>query len=84
MLFLLARTIASMGAREGNNAPAAAMPPVLTVQVTTPQARQRREEILANGSIVAWHDGVAEAELSEGAAALVEAEAMLTLTPHDK
>jgi HlyD family secretion protein len=63
MLFLLATTIASMAARESNDAPAAAEQSVLTVQVTTPQVREWRDEVLANGSIVAWHEAVVGAEL---------------------
>ena len=84
---------------------------VLTVQVITPRVREWRDDVLAHGSVVAWHeaaigaelDGLrlievradvgsrvaagdllarfdpapVQAELSERAAALVEAEAML-------
>jgi RND family efflux transporter MFP subunit len=63
MLFLLATTLASMGARESNDAPAAEEQSVLTVQVTTPQVREWRDEVLANGSIVAWHEAVVGTEL---------------------
>lgn len=64
MLFLLATTIASMSIRDNNDdAPAATDQSVLTVQVTKPQEREWRDEVLANGSIVAWHEAVIGAEL---------------------
>ena len=73
MLFLLATTIASMGVRDDNAAPAATEQSVLTVQVTTPLVREWRDEVLANGSIVAWHEAVVGAEL--GGLRLVEVRA---------
>lgn len=36
---------------------------VLTVQVTTPQPKEWRDEVIAHGSIVAWHEATVGAEL---------------------
>src|SRR5688500_16644112 len=63
MLFLVAMTVASMSGRESNDPPAAEDQSVLTVQVTTPQVREWRDEILAHGSIAAWHEATVGAEL---------------------
>src|SRR5512134_1298169 len=65
MLFLLATAIGSMGVRDTSGAPAVNEQSVLTVKVTTPREREWRDEVLAHGSIVAWHEAVIGAELGD-------------------
>lgn len=63
MFFLLATAVASMGSRDDSSTPAAEEQSVLTVEVTTPRERTWRDEVLAHGSILAWHEAVIGAEL---------------------
>jgi hypothetical protein len=50
MLFLLAKTIASMGGREGGNVRGAEEEFVVTGEVTAPPVRARWDENLAQGN----------------------------------
>lgn len=63
VLMATAIAIASIGASEINDAVPVAEQSVLTVQVTTPQSREWRDEVRAHGSIVAWHEAAIGAEL---------------------
>lgn len=65
MLFLVAIAVASTGGRGSSDAPVAREQSVLTVQVTTPREREWRDEVLAHGSIVPWHEAVIGAEASD-------------------
>ena len=55
--------MASMGTDQADDAAAVGEQPVLSVQVITPRSREWRDEVLAHGSIVAWHEASVGAEL---------------------
>ncbi len=60
---LVAATVATAFVVRPDDEKALVEQPVLTVQVTTPQLREWRDEIVAHGSIAAWHEATVGAEL---------------------